>query len=259
MGLSLRQSRLLDFIIREYVKRAEPIPSALVCRKSSGLHVSSATVRKEMNHLEDRGYLEQRHVSGGRVPTDKAYRYFVNNLLAPEKSLIEPREQRKIQTSLARADNNPQLLCKMIAQVLSDLSDNLVITGIEPSLQARPETGDFFKIGLTSLFEMPEFKQFDRMFQLTSFFEDFDNIFDSFARDLMGEFGRDVQAGRGWINIFIGRENPFGQVKDETMMVAKYPLPGRLRGSLALIGPTRMDYEKNIALIKYTVDSLGRM
>src|SRR5260370_1000933 len=102
-AISKRQSTLLDFIVREYVQTATPIPSALVTKKSK-LKVSPATIRNEMNSLEEQGFLEQRHTSGGRVPTDKAYRYYVNQLLSnPGKLILDPKDKKIISAALDRA------------------------------------------------------------------------------------------------------------------------------------------------------------
>src|SRR3989344_3189873 len=91
--LSDRHVQLLDFIIREHVKTAKPVGSALIAKKA-GFKLSSATLRNEMGELEVAGYLAQRHTSGGRVPTDKAYRYYVNSLLENDVSL-DPKEKDK--------------------------------------------------------------------------------------------------------------------------------------------------------------------
>src|SRR3990167_3993287 len=126
MNVTKRQNTLLDFIIREYVKTAKPIPSALVCKKSK-LKVSPATIRGEMNYLEEQGYLEQRHTSGGRVPTDKAYRYYVNQLLSHPNQLEVNREDKKdITKALSKAGTDSRAINKAIALVLSRQSCNLV-------------------------------------------------------------------------------------------------------------------------------------
>ncbi len=244
MEITKRQNQLLDFLIREYVKTAKPIPSALITKKSK-LRVSPATIRSEMNALEKAGFLEQKHTSGGRVPTDKAYRYFVNNVVANEgtHAIVPAREQQQIKLALANAGQNPMKVNKNLAEVLSKASENLVITGIDDS---EP---NFFKVGLASLFELPEFRELDRIFQLTNFFEEFDNMFHIFEE-------RIGQARPNQIQVYIGKENPMKQVKGETIITARYPLPGNYTGILTLIGPTRMDYEKNIALIKYTTEQL---
>src|SRR3989344_7217978 len=75
-----RQRQILEAIIREYVKTAEPVSSGWLVEQC-GLDCSSATLRAEMNALEEAGYLQQPHTSAGRIPTDRAYRLFVSALL----------------------------------------------------------------------------------------------------------------------------------------------------------------------------------
>ncbi len=246
---SKRQKTLLDFIVQEYVQTAKPIPSAVVNKKAK-LKVSPATIRNEMNTLEEQGFLEQRHTSGGRVPTDKAYRFYVNQLLSnPGKLTLNANDKKIISAALDRAGNDSRAINKAIARVLSDQSGSLVITGIA-------KEAEFFKQGLVSLFRHPEFQELDNMFQLTSFFEGFDLMFQLIER----EFLRILGAPSGLpIQILIGKENPFKQIKGETIMCTKYLLPGDVIGSLTLIGPKRMDYERNLALIKFTTDILQKI
>jgi heat-inducible transcriptional repressor len=78
--LTERQRRILRLIVREYVSTGRPVGSKALMERS-GIEVSSATIRNEMAELEDRGFLEHLHTSGGRIPTDKGYRYFVTNLM----------------------------------------------------------------------------------------------------------------------------------------------------------------------------------
>ncbi len=80
--LDERKTAILRAIVQEYVATGQPVGSTHVSA-SAGLHVSSATVRNEMAVLEQEGYLVQRHTSGGRIPTDKGYRFFVDHLTGP--------------------------------------------------------------------------------------------------------------------------------------------------------------------------------
>lgn len=242
--LNDRQEKLLDFIIKEFVKTAKPLASDLIANKGD-LDVSPATIRNEMYELEKAGYLEQLHTSGGRVPTDKAYRQFVNKLM--EKEELEPLsdEKRKIK-SVINSTDNPRELNKRIARTLSDLCDVAVITKI------FNYNNDFYKIGLSSLFEFPEFREMDRMLEVADLFDRFESIFDKIERQFFSQLNDEFQ-------IFIGSENPLDHIQDESMILAKYYLPNDLRGSLTIIGPTRMDYERNLALVKYTVDQLNRL
>lgn len=247
--LSSRQEKLLNIIVDEYVKTAEPISSkALV---SCGLFdLSSATIRNEMHDLESLGYLTQLHTSGGRIPTDHAYRLYVDNLLNEQNFEISRAHVSKIEEVFKNMDYDPRNINKSIAKLLSDISENVVITSID-------EKDDFYKTGLASLFEMPEFREIDKAFKLTSFFDEFDKIFDKIEREFFGEVIGPSSDNN--LNIFIGRENPFPSIKDETVMCAKYDLPDNFRGSLTLIGPTRMNYRKNIGLVKYATDRLNKM
>jgi len=247
--LSGRQVKLIDFIIREHVKTAKPVGSSLIAKKA-GFKLSPATLRNEMGELEKAGYLAQLHTSGGRVPTDKAYRYYVNSLLETKKNLkLETGDKKKIKDALSGTPPDPREINKVVARVLSNLSENLVITGIS-------QDQDFFKKGLVSLFENPEFKEFGEAFQLARFFEEFEGMFQFIEREFFNTLG----APQGIpVQIMIGKESPFRQIQHETVMCAKYGLPGNCVGSLTLVGPTRMDYEKNIALIKFMTEELNKI
>ncbi len=260
--ISQRQGALLASIIENFIKTAEPVSSKLL-EKSGFFGLSSATIRAEMNELEGFGYLAHLHTSGGRVPTDYAYRFYVDNIVnqnSPKESLRDPTGQAKIKNqkyentirnAIHEAGEDPREINKVVAQTLSDLSENLVITGIE-------EGRDFFKVGLSSLFELPEFREFDRAFRLTSFFDEFESLFEQIEREFFGLDRQSAYSGDD-IKVFIGRENPVKDIRDETVMFARYNLPHDLTGSLTLVGPTRMDYAKNIGLIKYATRELNKI
>ena len=76
-----RQQKLLKIIVKEYIKTAEPISSGLLVQKFR-LPYSPATVRAELVKLEEEGYIHQPHTSAGRVPTEKAYQFYVENFLS---------------------------------------------------------------------------------------------------------------------------------------------------------------------------------
>ena len=79
--LSDRRARVLALLIEEYVSWALPVGSRTLTQRYR-LGVSPATVRNELSFLEDEGYISQPHTSAGRVPTDRGYRAFVNDLIA---------------------------------------------------------------------------------------------------------------------------------------------------------------------------------
>ena len=88
-ALSDRSRRLLATLVREYVESGEPVASQVLARKS-GLGVSSATVRNVLAQLEELGYVHQPHTSAGRVPTDRGYRVFVDQLLESRRPAKPP-------------------------------------------------------------------------------------------------------------------------------------------------------------------------
>jgi len=77
-----RQEKLLKLIIEEYMKLAVPVSSKSL---SETMECSSATIRNEMSVLEDVGLLEKTHISSGRIPSSKGYRYYVDNIMKPEE------------------------------------------------------------------------------------------------------------------------------------------------------------------------------
>lgn len=116
--LTTRQEKVLEIIIREYVKNVTPVGSKLICDE---LNCSSATVRNEMSSLESLGYLEKTHISSGRVPSEKGYRYYVDNLMKPKEMTGE--DMLKLQTIF----NNNKLeindCLKKSLEIISELTD----------------------------------------------------------------------------------------------------------------------------------------
>jgi heat-inducible transcriptional repressor len=123
--LSARERQVLDAIVRTYVDTAEPAGSRTVSRRFE-LGVSAATVRNTMSDLEDRGYLSHPHASAGRVPTDLAYRFFVDQMIRPatlsdlERSAVE-RELDPLSASASAVER----LVRRATRALSVLSAEL--------------------------------------------------------------------------------------------------------------------------------------
>ncbi len=88
MELSSRQNRILRFVIKEYSKKGEPIGS-FELRKKIFSNLSPATLRRELSFLEKNDFLYQPHISAGRIPTDEAYRWFVNQVMQDEEGLVK--------------------------------------------------------------------------------------------------------------------------------------------------------------------------
>lgn len=116
--LTSRQEKVLEVIIREYVKNVTPVGSKLICNE---LNCSSATVRNEMSALESLGYLEKTHISSGRVPSEDGYRYYVDNLMKPKEMTGE--EMLKLQTIFSNNQLEINDCLKKSLEIISDLTD----------------------------------------------------------------------------------------------------------------------------------------
>jgi heat-inducible transcriptional repressor len=115
-----RKAAILRAVVQEYIETAQPVGSAHVTR-AGDLTVSSATVRNEMALLEREGYLTQPHTSAGRIPTDKGYRFFVDQL-APAGGL-QPVHRQRVREFFATAHGELEQMLHDTSQLLSGLTD----------------------------------------------------------------------------------------------------------------------------------------
>lgn len=114
MELSERKQKILEAIIRNYMETGEPVGSRTVS-KYTDLNLSSATIRNEMSDLEEMGYILQPHTSAGRIPSDKAYRLYVDTIL--ENKDKEVQEMRELMVEKAdKIDLLLQQVAKLLAQ-----------------------------------------------------------------------------------------------------------------------------------------------
>ena len=119
MDLSERQLQILQAIINDYVENAEPVGSRSIAKKYD-LGVSPATIRNEMSDLEEMGYLTHPHTSAGRVPSDKAYRLYVNNLM--KKKNLSARDKRLISERLQASRDEFDATIRHAAELLSEIT-----------------------------------------------------------------------------------------------------------------------------------------
>ena len=117
--LDNRKKKILQAIIEEYIETAEPVSSGSLVDKEN-LGVSSATIRNEMAELEKIGFLEKPHTSAGRVPSQKGYRYYVDELLRDDK--ITAKEMQYIKSKLETKVNEIEDLTKIATSTLSEIT-----------------------------------------------------------------------------------------------------------------------------------------
>src|SRR6266850_8502659 len=129
--LTERERRVLEAVIQTYIETAEPAGSQTIAKRF-GLGVSPATIRSTMSELEDKGFLFHPHPSAGRIPTDSAYRLYVDDLmrLAPPSD----HEQQTLQSELHNPRSAVDEILRRAAQVLGVLTQELGVA-VAPALE----------------------------------------------------------------------------------------------------------------------------
>jgi len=130
-GLTDRQFRVLEAVIEIFVETAQPAGSQAVAKRSR-LGISPASVRSTMGELEARGFLFHAHTSGGRIPTDRGYRLYVNRLMRPAP--VPERARARLESEILPGSRNPiDEILRRAAQVLGVLTQELGVA-IGPTL-----------------------------------------------------------------------------------------------------------------------------
>ncbi|MGH9064636.1 MAG: heat-inducible transcriptional repressor HrcA [Acidimicrobiales bacterium] len=119
-----RKAAILRAVVTEYIDTAQPVGSTHVV-DAPGVSVSAATVRNEMGALEHEGYLTQPHTSAGRIPTDKGYRFFVDQLTAPVT--LKPGQRHQVGDFFARAHGELEQMLHDTSTLLSRLTDQAAV------------------------------------------------------------------------------------------------------------------------------------
>jgi heat-inducible transcriptional repressor len=223
-----RQKKILQVIINEYIDSAQPVSSSLLTDKYD-FGLCSASFRIEMKNLTDKGYLEKTHISSGRVPTDKAYRFFVNELIDDSDY-----DQLKI-------NRNDDYLktAEEILDLISGMSSSYVILSF-------PERKIFFQAGFNNLIKEPESMNKDFLFSFLSFIEEYNKAQEKIEMDSS-------------IKIYIGNENPFLKQEDLSLICSEKRLKNNENMRVSLMGPKRMNYYNNIRLINSLIKTLEEL
>ncbi len=223
--LTTRQKDIFSNVVKQYIADAHPVGSQVLLKEAS-LGVSPATVRNEMLELERHGYLFQPHTSAGRIPTDKGWRFYLDNFLS-ERQISKPvqEELRKI----VRAYHHSRTeLVKHLAQAIADASSQAVFVAHTPH--------DTYYTGISKLFNQPEFDEVDLIRAISAIVDHLDEAMPDFFPLLKGEY-----------TILVGRDNP---VSDACGLILT-SIP-RHTGLIGMLGPVRQDYDGNVSLIRFT-------
>lgn len=226
-----RKKEVLGAIIKHFVKTAEPVGSNTIL-VSYRFHVSPATIRNDMMYLEKGGYIFQPHTSAGRVPTDKGYRTFVDEMIDMEKARAEAKkvlEKVKAQYDL-----------KKMREELYDAVSLLARATNAVSFATTPDNPRTFFLGMSNMLKQPEFSQ--NTIGASEVLEVMEKS-DNFVKTLESlDISEDTKA-------FIGEENILQQIQSCSIIVTRYEKNGFI-GYLGILGPKRMNYAFNMVMIE---------
>jgi heat-inducible transcriptional repressor len=337
--LTPREREVLKSVIRSHIVTGEPVGSKTVSEGAS-LDLSPATIRNVMSDLEERGLLNQPHTSAGRIPTDRAYRLYVDRLmgrpkmsaaharaideamlgsrggiselleeasrqlsrfshqvgvvLAPELRRIvveqlefvrlgrrrvvaivvgksglvhnrifdleEPIEQDELDTIGRQLSERytGRTLPEMRAEIRERQSeaqvdyDRLLHKTLELGRRAAegpPAGGEIFIEGTSNLLGSPDFTDLERMRSLLQTLEEKERLVDLLGR-VLGEVGT---------RVVIGEENPMVDLADCSVIASSYGTDANVMGTVGIVGPTRMEYARAVALVDYLARVLSRL
>ena len=331
-----RKITILKAIIKTYLETGEPVGSRTIS-KYTDLNLSSATIRNEMSDLEELGYIVQPHTSAGRIPSDKGYRFYVDQIMQEKEE-----EVTEIKDLMLKRVDRVELLLKQMARILAQntnyaalisapqyhrnklkfiqlsrvddgkllvvivvegnmikntmipisqqLSDegllnlnillnnalngltieeiNLdvisrlkeqagihsevvdrVLNEVAEAIRADDDDLQIYTSGATNIFKYPELSDGEMASRLIGTLE---------QRELLQELVDDVNSSESssGIQVYIGEEAPVQTMRDCSIVTANYELGEGLRGTIGIIGPKRMDYEKVLNTLRNLMTQL---
>ncbi len=331
--LTERQRQILEIIIEDYIRSAEPVGSRTISKRGD-MTFSPATIRNEMSDLEELGFLEQPHTSAGRIPSNKGYRYYVDHLV--KLSHVTDRERGLIRGFFAEKMNHIEQVAQVTATVLSSLTSytsivlgpevfnttlkhvqlipldetkavailvtstghvenktvsipegvtpseveqvirllNAKLTGV-PLYQVRSklyneigsemarhvsrfeellqfvdsmlESGEDDRVflgGATNMLTMPEFRDVGKVKTILDLLDEDQRVI---------EF---ISAPGSGLQVRIGNENQLEVINNCSLITATYEIDGQPLGTIGILGPTRMEYGKVMALLNHMAKDL---
>ena len=330
MQMDDRKTKILYAIIKTYLETGEPVGSRTIS-KYADLNLSSATIRNEMSDLEEMGYIVQPHTSAGRIPSDKGYRFYVDQMMEyKEREVTEMKElmiqkQDKMEQILKqvvkvlanntnyatmitapqyhrtklkfiqlsvisesqmlavvvtegnvvknkmlhmehRLDNETVLKLNILLNTslngltmeqinlgtIAKLKEqagihsevvNSVLDAVAEAIRMDDEDLEIYTSGATNIFKYPELSDNERARELISAFEEKKQLVNLVAETMNSEENTGIQ-------VYIGNESPMQNMKDCSVVTAAYELGDGMKGTIGIIGPKRMDYDRVVSALK---------
>lgn len=236
--LTRRQIDILKAIIEEYMESAEPVGSEGLEKKYE-LGVSPATIRNEMVKLTQGGYLRQPHTSAGRIPTKKAFKFYINQLM--EEKQLSVAEEVALKEKVWDSRFNFDHLMHEAVKALAEHTQMLAVAAIEE--------GDIYHSGYANILQMPEFYDIDVTRTLLSLIERVEEVKRLFDRCI----------GEGPVYVLL--EDELGEHLESCGMVfTNFDAGQKKRGSVGVIGPNRLNYSRIVPFVRYLghlIEELG--
>lgn len=340
MELDQRKKQILYAVIKTYLETGEPVGSRTLSKYES-LGVSPATIRNEMADLEELGYLMQPHTSAGRIPSDKGYRFYVDQMLAEEKKEVDEMKEILIEKAdkmekmlkqvastlavntnyatmisapkpqgrtikfiqLSKMENN-RILAVIVADgnmiknqiietneiiddetvfklnmLLNTSLNGLTLGEINLGMIAKlkEEAGEYSDIvadiidtigevikpdedleiytsGAKNIFKYPELTDNNNVIDLITAFEEKKQL-----TDIVNETMQNDETSAKGIQVYIGEESPMETMKDCSVVTATYKIGDGMKGTIGIIGPKRMDYDKVVKTLKSITGQLDSL
>lgn len=337
MELDDRKIKILNAIIKHYLKTGDPVGSRTIS-KDSDLKLSSATIRNEMSDLEELGFILQPHTSAGRIPSDKGYRLYVDNMMKQKMSYLNETEKKlmdmndfllekveKVEellqntakllanntnyatmVSAPRISNSKKLkfiqlsmleedklLCVIVLEgniirnkiislneeidseillklnilfnsslnglTLEEMNIGIISAMTGQAIEhmglvrdiidaiglalAGDEELKIYTSGATNIFKYPELSDSGKAQEFISTFEEKKMLTNLIVDTMDHSQGNEIQ-------VYIGDETPIQSMKDCSVVTATYEIGDGVQGTIGIIGPKRMDYEKVVETLK---------
>lgn len=235
MELSQRQKELLKAIIEAYVKSGEPVGSEYI-EKEYHLGVSPATIRNEMVHLTEEGYLKQPHTSAGRIPTALGFRLYINELMQEKTLPVSAEVSIKEDLWQSRYQQN-----RLLREAVRALAARLQMLAL-----AADDEDNIFYSGAANILDFPEFADIDVTRFVLSLFDEYPAL-----SQILGK-----AVGSDPLHVLFGEELGYEYLQPTSFVFCKFQ--GRDRGDaskggvIGVIGPARMNFPVVLPYVKYT-------
>lgn len=227
-----RQEKILHAVVHEYIRHGDPIGSKLLYEEYD-FDISPALIRSELHELMEAGYLSQPHTSGGRIPTDRGYREYIESVSDDISGTEEIPDSMKKFESLCR-----ETIGESFKETVSLMSHAANALGV--GYEFDPIA--VYKHGLNALFDQIEGARYEDM---TKIVDDFERLDERAPR-----ITESVNLEDELSHVYIGKDSPVTKSDQLAVIMRGYELPDGRTVAISIVGPKRMNYKRNMMLLK---------